>query len=144
MRNIFSHLHFKVFISLSFILFCFASYSQVGIGNTNPNSNALLEVGNGADTGGVLLPRVNLIATDDPSPLSTDVAGMIVYNTNTQNDVTPGFYYNDGTDWVRLGAGGSSSDDWTITGNNNTTPASNYIGSSNGVDVVLLLVPSKE
>jgi hypothetical protein len=26
---------------------------------------------------------------------------MFVYNYSTQNDVTPGIYYNDGTQWVR-------------------------------------------
>lgn len=77
--------------------------AQFGIGNTSPNSDALPEIGDATTTTkGMILPRVNLLATTNPSPLSTDVLGMIVYNKNTAGDVTPGFYYNDGADWVRL------------------------------------------
>ncbi len=72
-------------------LFPFNFIAQVGIGNTNPNTNALLEIGDSTDSGGVLIPRVTLSATTNSSPLATDIAGMIVYNTVTAGDVTPGF-----------------------------------------------------
>lgn len=55
---------------------------------------------------GVLLPRVALKATNIAAPVSALVAGMIVYNTATAgtapNKVTPGYYYCDGTKWLRL------------------------------------------
>jgi len=63
-----------------------------------PNSNAILELE--STNKGLLLPRLALSMTTDPSPLSAHVAGMTVYNTVTAGDVTPGFYYNDGTRWV--------------------------------------------
>jgi hypothetical protein len=96
--------------SLLIIFFSLSVTAQVGIGNTNPNANSLLEVGNGNDSQGILLPRVALTNTTSPSPLTTDVAGMIVYNKNTAGDVTPGFYYNDGTDWVRLGGAAAAAE----------------------------------
>lgn len=81
-------------------------YAQVAIGNTNPNTNALLEIGDATTTTkGLLLPRVNLTATTNATPLSGHVQGMVVYNKNTAGDVTPGFYYNSGAAWVRLSSG---------------------------------------
>ena len=109
-------------------------FSQVGIGTTTPDADAALEIN--SLTGGVLLPRVPLLATTNSSPLSVDVAGMIVYNTATAGDVTPGFYYNDGALWVRLG-GGTTSNDWALLGNVGTNPATNFIGTTDAQDVVL-------
>jgi len=84
--------------------------AQVTIGaNTQPNNDAVLDlVSNGNK--GLLLPRVALTATNNPSPLSQHVAGMTVYNTATISvgngyDVSKGFYYNDGTKWVALPLG---------------------------------------
>ena len=55
---------------------------------------------------GVLFTRLALTAANIPAPLTAHVAGMILYNTSTAgispNQVTPGYYYNDGTRWVRL------------------------------------------
>ncbi len=83
--------------------FSFNAFTQVGIGTTTPNSEALLEIGDAINnTKGLLLPRVNLIGTANASPLSGNIMGMIVYNKNTAGDVTPGLYYNSGTAWVRL------------------------------------------
>jgi hypothetical protein len=80
--------------------------AQVKIGN-NPtaiNSNSMLELE--TTDKGMLMPRVALAATDNANPLSSHIEGMTVYNTavsGTGNTVvTPGFYYNDGTQWVRL------------------------------------------
>jgi hypothetical protein len=76
--------------------------SQVKIGN-NPgtiNANAVLDVE--STTKGILLPRLGLTSTGSASPLSAHVAGMLVYNTATANDVAPGLYYNDGGKWVQF------------------------------------------
>ncbi|WP_051285425.1 hypothetical protein [Aequorivita capsosiphonis] len=81
-----------------------ACYAQVGIGTTDPDGDALLELS--SNDKGLLIPRVQLTATDLSAPLSTSVAGMLVYNTASDgsgaNAVTPGFYYNDGTNWIRV------------------------------------------
>ena len=88
------------------VFFNATTFSQVGIGTTNPNGDALLEIGTSSSTKGLLLPRVALSATDNVSPLSAHVAGMTVYNTATAGSgataVSPGFYYNDGTEWIQL------------------------------------------
>lgn len=81
------------------ILFANTTTAQVKVGN-NPtviNGNAVLDIE--STNKGVLLPRLALTATSNASPLSAHVAGMFVYNTATVNDVTPGIYYNNGTQW---------------------------------------------
>jgi len=83
-----------VFISL-------AGFSQnVGINATGaqPNPSAGLDVD--FMNMGLLIPRVALTGTTNAAPLTAKVAGMIVYNTATVSDVKPGFYYNDGTNWI--------------------------------------------
>lgn len=81
-----------------------AQSGSVGIGTTTPNSNASLELG--ATNKGFLPNRVALSATDNAAPLTAHVVGMMVYNTATAGtaptNVFPGWYYNDGTQWIRF------------------------------------------
>lgn len=87
------------------VCLCATSHAQVTIGSgEEPDMNAILdlkETAGGSSTKGLLLPRVTLSSTTSFSPLSAHVAGMTVYNTATTGDVTPGYYINDGTRWVR-------------------------------------------
>lgn len=80
--------------------------AQVTIGsNVAPNESALLDLKNKADetsNKGLLMPRVHLQSTDESTPLSAHVKGMTVYNLAPKGDVVEGFYYNNGSKWVRL------------------------------------------
>ena len=67
-------------------------------GSNLPNKDALLELE--STNKGLLHTRVALTRTTDSAPLTAHVAGMMVYNTATANDVVPGIYYNDGAKWV--------------------------------------------
>lgn len=94
------------------ILAATGSYSQnVGINSTGsaPDANAGLDVN--FVNKGVLIPRVALTGTSSFAPLAAHVAGMTVYNTATAGDVTPGFYYNNGTRWVASIPAGISAGD---------------------------------
>lgn len=86
--------------------------AQVTIGaGEAPDSDALLDLKEQSDnssTKGLLLPRVALSSTTLATPMSQHVSGMTVYNTQTTGDVTPGYYYNDGSKWLKLLAGESS------------------------------------
>jgi hypothetical protein len=74
---------------------------KIGTNSMTINPNAVLELE--SISKGLLLPRVPLTSTSSISPMSgTLVAGMTVYNTATTNDVTPGFYYYNGSLWVRI------------------------------------------
>lgn len=84
---------------------------------------------------GLLIPRLSLVQTTSPSPVTAPATSLLVYNTATINDVTPGFYYWDGVKWARLaldnggGGGGGGwgtfncsttfNDGWTIRGDGN-------------------------
>lgn len=76
-------------------------FSQVKIGE-NPksiNADAVLDIE--SSNKGILLPRIALNSTTSASPLKNFTSGMIVYNTSTVNDLTPGLYYSDGTKWIK-------------------------------------------
>lgn len=80
--------------------------AQVTIGSDRePNNNAILEFKqneDGTSEKGLLLPRVNLISTANPYPLTTHVKGMLVYNKTDDNNIKPGVFHNDGTQWKRI------------------------------------------
>jgi hypothetical protein len=102
-----------------------AAHGQLKVGN-NPdviNGNSMLEVE--STDKGLLLPRVALTGTANFAPLTAHVAGMVVYNTATAGDVTPGYYYNDGAKWVRTG-GSSNLTQVSLSGP--STPAGIVIG----------------
>ena len=87
------------------LLFTFSAISgftqNAGIsanGLVPPNTSAGLDI-NFANKG-LLIPRVSLTITTAAAPLASHVVGMIVYNTATIADVTPGLYYNNGTKWI--------------------------------------------
>lgn len=91
-------------IIFSFCLISLTTFGQVGINTENPNSDSYLELS--ATDKGLLIPRLNLVALNNPAPLSAHVAGMMVYNTSSsgtlENIVYPGLYINSGVSWERL------------------------------------------
>lgn len=76
-------------------------YSQVGIGNLDPQGALDITSNNN----GLLIPRVELSATNVATVITPTVSEL-VYNTITSavgpNQVTPGFYYWDGSLWVSI------------------------------------------
>ncbi|PKP48168.1 MAG: hypothetical protein CVT95_04715 [Bacteroidetes bacterium HGW-Bacteroidetes-12] len=86
---------------------------------------------------GLLVPRVALTALNAAGPIAAPATSLLVYNTATAgvapNNVTPGYYYWNGTAWVKFNTGG---DAWQITGNANTTFGTHFLGTTNaqGVD----------
>ncbi|MFC3813264.1 hypothetical protein [Lacihabitans lacunae] len=98
----------KTVFLVSFLFACAGASAQVKIGNnpTTINANSVLEIE--STNKGLLLPRLALSGTAQAAPLSAHVAGMVAYNTATVSDVTPGYYYNDGTKWLKIGGNTSS------------------------------------
>jgi|GEM_PF-5763519 len=81
--------------------------AQVGINTDNPNKSAALDIQSIDKTGrnrkGIFIPRVELRSTLDFNIVPIPEAGLLVYNTKTQNDVRANnFYYFDGTKWNPL------------------------------------------
>ena len=119
---------FALIFTFTFI----TAFSQVGVGTITPEG--ALDVSSTND--GLLIPRVALAATNTPT-VTTPTVSELVYNTFTStpgpNEVTPGFYYWNGTLWVRVATGTNS--DWSLTGNAGTTPATNFLGTTDNIDV---------
>ena len=74
---------------------------NVGIGNNNPDPSAILDLSNNNNVG-LVVPKVALTQTTTAAPVVAPVTDLMVYNTATQNDVKPGYYFWDGTEWMRL------------------------------------------
>ena len=85
------------------------SFGQVAI-NTNgdpPVSSAMLDVESA--NRGLLIPRIALTAANSASPITSPVAGLLIYNTasagTSPDKVCPGLYIWSGNIWVRLDDG---------------------------------------
>jgi hypothetical protein len=113
--------------------------AQVKVSATSsaPNPDAMLEIE--ATNKGLLLPRLSLVSTTSPAPLSNFVKGMMVYDTATINDITPGVYYCDGIKWIKSNAGATATTtttNWSLLGNAGTTAGTNFLGTIDNKDVV--------
>jgi hypothetical protein len=83
----------------------FTGYAQNNVGinddNSSPNASAMLDVH--STSKGLLIPRISLTSTTDVETIPTPATSLLVYNTATNGDVTPGYYYwNGSTNWLRL------------------------------------------
>ncbi len=112
---------------------------NVAINSTGalPVTSAALDVD--MSNKGILIPRIALTTTTAFAPVTgTAVTSLMIYNTATAGsvptNVTPGYYYWNGTSWVRLLNGG---DAWTITGNAGTSATTNFLGTTDAVDLVI-------
>lgn len=130
------------------LLFVFSTYllnAQVGIGTTTPQG--ALDLNPTVPTNyGLVVPRVVLTSTIVEAPVTNPAGGSIaigtvVFNTTAAssvappNNVGPGLYFWNGTKWIAF-AGSPGGLDWSLTGNQSTTPGSyavpgaNYIGTA--------------
>lgn len=89
------------------LLFSVSLNAQTGIGTTTPNASAKLEVY--ANNKGFLPPRVSLTGSTDVSTIASPATGLLIYNTatagSTPNNVSPGYYYYNGTSWIQIAGG---------------------------------------
>lgn len=132
----------KKSILFLFSLCCLANIlisQNVGINGTGaaPAASAMLDIV--STTQGLLVPRVSLTSANVAAPVTAPATSLLVYNLATAgvspNNVTPGFYFWDGTMWVAFS--GSGSKDWALLGNAGTVAGTNFIGTTDAVDWVV-------
>lgn len=121
----------KIGILFIAVLSIGSAFGQQKIGNnpTSINSNAALEIE--STDKGLLIPRLALTSTSSASPLSAFVAGMMVYNTATAGDVTPGFYVSTGSSWSKIDNQTSTtlySSNGSLSGNRTVAQGTNTLG----------------
>jgi hypothetical protein len=127
-------------LPILFILFLYAVViraQNVGINNANlaPDPSAGLDI-NYTDKG-LLIPRVSLTGTNDVITVPGAATSLLVYNTATISDVTPGYYYWTGSQWVRLlNTGNAGGMEWLLNGNAGTTAGTNFLGTTDSQDLV--------
>ena len=112
----------KIYLA-ALLLGNFAFAQNVGI-NTDaslPNNSAMLDVKH--SNKGFLMPRIALTGTADVTTIPSPAISLLIYNTSTISDVTPGFYYWNGTVWVKSGATGP-------TGTTGITGATGPVGAT--------------
>lgn len=130
----------RIAILLTAALFMYETlFSQnVGISSTGatPDASSMLDIV--STSRGLLIPRVALTATNAAGPVTSPATSLLVYNTATAgtspNNVTPGYYYWNGTKWVAVLT--SSNTGWSVTGNTGTDASTNFIGTTDGQDLV--------
>ncbi|REC76806.1 hypothetical protein DRF60_13010 [Chryseobacterium elymi] len=127
-----------------------AIYSQVGINHENPKATLdIVAKTTGSTTAeGIIAPRLSgdEIKGKDLQ-YDTPQKGAIVYATSavtgipagkTINIISEGYYYFDGTIWIKFESGPAVPDtnDWHITGNVGTTPGTNFVGTSDAQHLI--------
>jgi hypothetical protein len=80
---------------IAFLTVNVETFAQVGIGTTNPDGSAMLDIQSNAK--GVLIPRMT---TSDRTTILTPANGLLVFDTNTQS-----FWFRDGSSWKELSSG---------------------------------------
>ena len=126
----------KIFIVvLVSTIFKLSVIAQVGINTTNsaPHSSAGLDVD--FNNKGILIPRVALTQTTSASPITSPAISLMVYNTATVNDVTPGYYYWNGTRWLRFFD--SNTRPWLLSGNTGTNPTNDFLGTTDAQHLII-------
>ena len=105
---------------------------NVGIGTNTPDASAKLDI---VDANrGLLIPRVNLTATNAHGPVTNPAMSLLVYNLATAGtapyNVWPGYYYWDGAQWVRLS---NNQEAWQLLGNAGTLDGTHFLGTTDAV-----------
>ncbi|MAE08805.1 MAG: hypothetical protein CL661_08620 [Bacteroidetes bacterium] len=91
----------RFIITLGILIICTSTSAQIGINSDTPEDCSALDIT--ADSAGLLLPRIALNSlTDSASITGNMVNGLMVYNTNTTTDLTPGIYMWYETNWLNV------------------------------------------
>lgn len=132
----------KLALSLM-VLFGLQSFAQVGIANTDPKAQLDISASNvatPANTDGILIPRVSAFPAVNPTASQN---GMMVFLTTAAGSNQPGFYYWDNASTSWIGVGKNTSNAWGLTGNAGTSPATNFIGTTDGQPLMFKMGTSK-
>lgn len=121
MKNKIKHITAAIALTLGLINMANAQVTTQKIG-ANPTTiapSAVLDIESANK--GVLFPRVNLTSTTDAVTIASPAEGLTIYNTATAgtapNNVSPGYYYWNGTKWTKV-ATDSESSKWTYDATN--------------------------
>ncbi|MHC5309853.1 hypothetical protein ACYSNM_07245, partial [Myroides sp. LJL116] len=91
----------KKLLSVACLMGAFSLYAQVGVGTLVPNKSAELAVI--SSERGLLIPNIALKdLTDAVTIKAGNIESLLVYNTNSTDVLSPGYYYWENNKWNRL------------------------------------------
>jgi hypothetical protein len=145
----------RVMVALFALISTFSSLQaqmRVGLPSAPPDKSAALEVNGGPYSSGsayrgLLPPKVALGQSSSALPITQPATGLLVYNTAIAGDVTPGFYYWEGTRWVRFETAGQGAARIAAAGGGQYIPAytlSEVRSLSTTPDNLILVEPARE
>ncbi|WP_050009526.1 hypothetical protein [Flavobacterium sp. B17] len=115
------------------LLFKFSfTLAQVGIGTSNPNTSAMLEISSASK--GLLIPRVALTSITDVTTIPSPANGLLIWNNGLGGVSANGFYFWNNSKWNQVATTSTaapSSGSWSTSGNN--------VGSYGGANTNLSL-----
>ncbi|MDA3819019.1 MAG: hypothetical protein PF590_00885, partial [Candidatus Delongbacteria bacterium] len=121
-----------LFVTGIFLLLAYSGMSQgvaINTDGSNADASAMLDVK--STSAGMLIPRMTMAQRD---AIGSPATGLLIFQT----DNTPGYYYNSGTpaspDWIMLF---DSDKGWSLTGNAGTTAGTNFLGTTDTLDLVI-------
>ena len=133
-RFVLNHKGIAVAAMLSFFVLgrddAHAQSLAVNTTGATANASSILDVSSSSK--GVLIPRVALTGTGDITTIASPATSLLIYNTATVSNVTPGYYYWNGTAWTKVVSGTA----WSLTGNSGTSASTNFIGTTDNVPLV--------
>lgn len=105
---------------------------HVGIGTNTPDNSAILELL--STTQGLLIPYMT---EAQKNAITSPALSLLIYQTNTNTlpswvNLPTTFWYYDGVIWRPLLSLGTA---WSIYGNANTVPGTNFLGTTDAVDM---------
>lgn len=130
-------LHSVIVLCVLFLFTLTINSQNVAINTTGVigNASAMLDI-NSTNTG-LLIPRIILSATNIAAPVVAPATSLLVYNTATAgvspNNVTPGYYYWDGIQWVRITTNPVGGFYWSTLGNAATVDGTNFLGTTDNI-----------
>ena len=89
-------------INILVIIFAFGLNGQVAMNTSGapPVTCAMLDVS--SSNSGVLIPRVALSGRHDNTTISSPLESLLVYNTTSNDELRPAFYYWNGSIWSEI------------------------------------------
>lgn len=117
----------KLKLLIAFLFsFPFVTFAQVGIGTNNPDNSAALHINSASNNRGVLIPRMTLAQRN---AIVSPANGLFIYQLDGQVGVY--FYDAPTTSWKSLVSGF-----WSLVGNSNINPSTNYLGTNDAQPLV--------
>ncbi|MCT4665848.1 MAG: hypothetical protein N4A45_11505 [Flavobacteriales bacterium] len=101
---------------------------QVGIGTITPDVSSKLDIT--ATDKGLLIPRVSLTGSNDVTTIANPSTSLLVFNTATVGDISPGFYFYDGSKWQPFATGAGGASKWTNDNANSLVKLTNLSDGS--------------